>query len=104
MPPVRWVNWWARQLTLRVDTQGDRLAIELEDSGSGIAPEILDRLFEFGFTTRPEGHGFGLHTSAILAGELGGEIQAASDGVGRGARFTLRLPHRVAHAAQRAYA
>ena len=49
------------------------------------------RLFEFGFTTKKDGHGFGLHTSAILAKELGGELVAHSDGPNRGARFTLRL-------------
>jgi len=49
-------------------------------------------LFEFGFTTKKDGHGFGLHASANLAKELGGEISVHSDGPGRGARFTLCLP------------
>ena len=53
---------------------------------------MLRRLFEFGFTTKKDGHGFGLHTSAILAKELGGELDAHSDGPNCGARFTLRLP------------
>jgi C4-dicarboxylate-specific signal transduction histidine kinase len=82
-----------RQLVLRLrrcDTQS--IAIEVEDSGVGIASNVLSRLFEFGFTTRKEGHGFGLHTSAILAKELAGDLAAHSDGPGAGAKFVLTLP------------
>ena len=64
----------------------------MEDTGCGIPPENLSRIFTFGFTTRPGGHGFGLHASALAAAEMGGSLTAASDGVGRGARFTLDLP------------
>jgi len=67
-------------------------AIEVEDTGSGISPESMKRLFEFGFTTRKDGHGFGLHASAILATEMGGELTARSEGLNRGACFTVRLP------------
>jgi C4-dicarboxylate-specific signal transduction histidine kinase len=49
-------------------------------------------LFEFGFTTKKDGHGFGLHASANLAKELGGELSGQSDGPGRGARFSLQMP------------
>jgi signal transduction histidine kinase len=80
------------QLTLRVrrhDSQS--IVIEVQDSGVGIAHDVLERLFEFGFTTKKDGHGFGLHTSAILAKELSGELEAFSDGPGQGARFALRL-------------
>jgi len=80
------------QLTLRIRRQDhESVAIEVQDSGVGMLPEVLDRLFEFGFTTKKDGHGFGLHTSAILAKELAGELSATSDGQGRGARFVLRL-------------
>jgi len=68
------------------------LIIEVEDSGVGIDADALSRLFEFGFTTKTDGHGFGLHSSAILAKELGGDVSGHSEGPGRGARFTLRLP------------
>jgi len=71
---------------------GQSLAIEIEDTGVGIDAAALERLFEFGFTTRKDGHGFGLHASGNLAKELGGEINVHSDGPGRGARFTLCLP------------
>ena len=81
-----------RALTLRVQSrQPGELVVEVEDSGVGISADVLPRLFEFGFTTKKDGHGFGLHTSAILAKELGGELVAHSEGPDRGARFTLRL-------------
>jgi signal transduction histidine kinase len=68
------------------------LAIEIEDTGVGIAPENLTRIFAHGFTTRKQGHGFGLHSSALAARELGGQLTAYSEGLGKGARFTLDLP------------
>jgi NO-binding membrane sensor protein with MHYT domain/signal transduction histidine kinase len=82
-----------RQLTLHVRRQKAGLVvIEVQDSGVGIPPDVLQRLFEFGFTTKKDGHGFGLHTSAILAKELGGDLAAYSDGPNCGARFVLQLP------------
>jgi signal transduction histidine kinase len=70
----------------------DRIRIEVEDNGVGIAPENLTRIFAFGFTTRRNGHGFGLHSGALAAREMGGSLQASSQGVGHGATFTLELP------------
>ncbi|WNG22322.1 HAMP domain-containing protein [Cystobacter fuscus] len=82
-----------RCLTLRVEAPAaDRVRIEVSDNGVGIAPELLTRIFQHGFTTREEGHGFGLHSSALAAQELGGTLTAHSDGPGRGATFTLELP------------
>jgi signal transduction histidine kinase len=49
-------------------------------------------LFEHGFTTKKDGHGFGLHSAALAVRELGGDLQAHSDGIGTGAAFTLQLP------------
>jgi signal transduction histidine kinase len=88
-----------RMLTVRLRPVAESLAIEVEDTGVGIAADVLPRLFAFGFTTKKDGHGFGLHASANLAKELGGQISAHSDGPGRGARFTLRLPLAMATAA-----
>jgi NO-binding membrane sensor protein with MHYT domain len=82
----------SRVLTVRLRATSQSFAIEIEDTGVGIAAEVLERLFEFGFTTKKDGHGFGLHASSNLAKELGGEISVHSDGPGRGARFALRLP------------
>ena len=80
-----------RVLTVRLRPSARSLSIEIEDSGVGIAADVLTRLFAFGYTTKKDGHGFGLHASANLAKELGGEISAYSDGPGRGARFSLSL-------------
>jgi signal transduction histidine kinase len=79
-------------LTIRT-TDGDRgVRIAVSDNGTGIAPENLERIFSHGFTTKKDGHGFGLHNSASTAEELGGALSAHSDGVGKGATFTLELP------------
>jgi signal transduction histidine kinase len=62
------------------------------DNGEGIAAENLTRIFAHGFTTKKDGHGFGLHSCVLAAREMGGSLLAASDGPGRGAAFTLVLP------------
>jgi C4-dicarboxylate-specific signal transduction histidine kinase len=82
-----------RCLTLRLEAPtADRVRLEVRDNGMGIAPELLTRIFQYGFTTREEGHGFGLHSSALAAQELGGTLTAHSEGPGRGATFVLELP------------
>ena len=82
-------------LTLRIREEGARaVTIEVGDNGIGIPAENMARLFQYGFTTREGGHGFGLHSCALTALELGGEIKAASEGPGKGARFILILPVR----------
>ena len=68
------------------------LRISVSDNGEGIAPENLTRVFSHGFTTRRDGHGFGLHTCALAAREMGGCLTAHSDGPGQGATFILELP------------
>ncbi|MFL5355149.1 sensor histidine kinase [Archangium sp.] len=88
-----------KQLTLRVEQSGTRLCIVVRDNGVGVAPEHLSRLFTQGFTTKRDGHGFGLHISAIAAGELGGSLRCTSAGPGEGATFTLELPAAVEAAA-----
>ncbi len=82
-----------RCLTLRANVNGDRrVCISVSDTGIGISPENLPRVFEHGFTTKKTGHGFGLHSSAQSAVDMGGSLCAHSDGPGRGATFTLELP------------
>jgi signal transduction histidine kinase len=75
-------------------TRTDRecVLIRVTDNGAGILPENMTRIFSHGFTTRPNGHGFGLHLGALSAREMGGSLSAASEGAGRGAAFTLILP------------
>jgi ligand-binding sensor domain-containing protein/signal transduction histidine kinase len=89
------------QIKLKLDIAGTadtpRLRIRIEDNGEGIAPENLTRLFAHGFTTRKNGHGFGLHSCALAMKEMKGSITAFSDGPGLGAAFVLELPiNRVA--------
>ncbi len=73
---------------------GRRFAIVISDTGCGISPEDLERVFGFGFSTKPGGHGFGLHASAIATAEMGGTLTAHSEGLGRGAHFRIELPMR----------
>jgi PAS domain S-box-containing protein len=81
-----------KQVTVRVDGENGTVRIAVIDNGVGISPETMGRLFSHGFTTRKSGHGFGLHSAALAASELGGRLSAHSDGLGKGASFTLELP------------
>jgi two-component system NtrC family sensor kinase len=84
-----------RVIIIRVgQTQKDQLCIEVADNGHGIAPENITRIFQHGFTTRRNGHGFGLHGSAMAAREINGELIVDSMGPGQGATFKLILPYR----------
>jgi len=81
-------------LTLRTRLEGNQVIyIDVMDNADGITRENLVKIFSFGFTTKAEGHGFGLHTSALLAKEMGGTLLADSQGIGQGAVFTLILPY-----------
>jgi two-component system sensor kinase FixL len=83
----------ARKVYVRLARSREQhFEIEVEDTGKGIPAENLTKIFNHGFTTRREGHGFGLHGSALAAGEMGGTLLAHSDGSGKGARFVLELP------------
>ena len=85
-----------KRIVVRTSTPDpDVLRIEVSDNGQGIEKENLTRIFSFGFTTREDGHGFGLHSAALAAGEMGGSLKATSDGPGQGATFTLELPFRT---------
>jgi PAS domain S-box-containing protein len=79
-------------LTLRVERAINAVRISVVDNGVGIPAENMGRLFTHGFTTRQSGHGFGLHSCALAAQELGGSLHAESDGPGCGAAFILELP------------
>ena len=81
-----------KQVIVRTDQSEAEIRISIIDNGVGIPAENLSRIFNHGFTTRKEGHGFGLHSGALSAKELGGRLSARSDGPGNGASFTLELP------------
>jgi signal transduction histidine kinase len=83
----------AKQVTVRIKRAGnDRVRVEIADNGVGIPAENLTRIFSHGFTTRKQGHGFGLHSAALAAREMGGSLAVHSEGVGKGATFILELP------------
>jgi two-component system, NtrC family, sensor kinase len=81
-----------RRVVLRARVDAGTLHIDVTDNGIGIEAEQMKRLFAFGYTTRKGGHGFGLHSSALAARELGGSLVVHSDGPGCGATFTLTVP------------
>ncbi|GAO98540.1 sensor protein ZraS [Caedimonas varicaedens] len=79
-------------LSIKKDATGKDVYISVEDNGVGIDPDHLAKIFSFGFTTKKNGHGFGLHASALAAKEIGGSLKVESQGVGKGAVFTVALP------------
>jgi PAS domain S-box-containing protein len=81
-----------KRMIVRIYNGNGRIKIAVSDNGVGIPRENLTRIFNHGFTTRKDGHGFALHSGALAARELGGSLQAQSDGPGLGATFTLELP------------
>lgn len=80
------------------EQKNGHLRIDVCDNGIGIPKENLTRIFEHGFTTKKKGHGFGLHSTALSANELNGSIKAHSDGPGKGAVFTVKLPFKTQEA------
>ena len=82
----------ARRIVVAIAPHGDGVQISVADNGIGIAPGNLTRIFNHGFTTKAGGHGFGLHSGALAARELGGALRVDSHGAGQGATFTLELP------------
>jgi PAS domain S-box-containing protein len=81
-----------KQLIVRIRNAENAVRIMIVDNGVGIPTENLTRIFNHGFTTRKNGHGFGLHSGALAAKEMGGTLLAESEGLGKGATFTLELP------------
>ncbi len=88
-----------RHITVSVGRIGDGKTLEfrVSDNGVGIEPANFPKLFRHGFTTREDGHGFGLHSSANAATEMRGSLRGESDGPGTGATFILTLPVSFAH-------
>ncbi|MBX2852918.1 MAG: HAMP domain-containing protein [Phycisphaeraceae bacterium] len=81
-------------VTLRLyrDQDDEKIVFEVSDNGIGIEPDQLPQVFQHGYSTFKNGHGFGLHSAVCAAGEMGGELTAHSDGRGAGATFRLSLP------------
>jgi PAS domain S-box-containing protein len=89
-----------KSITLRIESTDTGVRISVIDNGIGIPAENMRRLFSHGFTTRKSGHGFGLHSGALAAQELGGTLRAESEGPGQGAAFILELPSAPADSAR----
>ena len=79
------------ELAIETNERG-AITVAVRDNGVGISQENLTHIFRHGFTTRKNGHGFGLHSSANAAKEMGGSLGVWSDGTNRGACFILELP------------
>jgi len=80
------------RIIVRLHREGQFAVLSVEDTGIGMSAEVISRLWQFGYTTKAEGHGFGLHYSANAAREIGATIEAHSEGLNQGSRFILRLP------------
>jgi signal transduction histidine kinase len=81
-----------RKLTVCTTNRNGRVQISVSDNGVGIPPENLPRIFSYGFTTKKDGHGFGLNSGVQAAKEMNGSLGVTSGGPGQGATFTLDLP------------
>jgi PAS domain S-box-containing protein len=81
-----------RQVVVRVAKRGAGVQVTVSDNGVGIRPENMKKIFSHGFTTKKNGHGFGLHSGALAARDMGGALHVESAGPGCGATFTLDLP------------
>ncbi|MCC9605204.1 HAMP domain-containing histidine kinase [Blastopirellula sp. JC732] len=83
-----------RRVTIGVrQLAAEKIAIEVRDTGLGVKPENLNSIFSYGFTTKSNGHGFGLHSASLSAKQMGGKLEIESDGLGMGALFRLTLPY-----------
>ena len=87
-----------RDLTLSVAVEDDQVNIDVQDVGEGIPKENLTKIFTHGFTTKKKGNGFGLHSAALTAKELGGSLLVHSEGPGCGSVFRLSLPLKTVEA------
>lgn len=85
-----------KMIVIKTAIKKDRVVIEISDNGVGIQQKNLNKIFNYGFTTKSSGHGFGLHNSALALNAIGGEIHATSAGQGKGTTFIIELPYKEA--------
>lgn len=87
------INQRPRVIRLAVSSPvPDLVQLVVKDNGVGMTRAQLEKVLTFGYTTKPDGHGFGLHSCMNTARQLGGEISVESPGPGLGSKFTLTLP------------
>ncbi len=82
----------AQRIAIAVERQDQRMQIRVSDSGVGIAPDLAAKIFGAGVTSKANGHGYGLHSSAFAARQMHGSLDCSSPGAGKGATFTLTIP------------
>lgn len=80
-----------RVLKISIENRDDNVLLLISDTGMGIEPSNLESIFNYGYTTKKKGHGFGLHSCANYMSEMGGRIWAESPGIRKGATFILQL-------------
>ena len=83
----------APHIQIRAYIDGDYLCIDITDNGIGVAPEDIDKIFAAGFTTKKQGNGLGLHSSANFVISSGGQILPLSEGKGKGTTIRIMLQH-----------
>lgn len=81
-----------KKILIKTWQEENKVFLSVTDNGAGIQPEHLDKIFTHGFTTKKNGHGFGLHSSANYMTEMNGQIKVHSKGPNQGTTFTLSLP------------
>lgn len=89
-----------KNLVIETWQDGDLINLSVTDNGMGIKREHLEKIFSHAFTTKKNGHGFGLHSCANYMTEMGGDIEVTSEGEGKGATFKLMFPKITAFATQ----
>lgn len=80
------------EISVNHDDKKNEVSVSIEDTGIGIEADQLEKIFEFGYTNKKSGHGFGLHNCALIVKQLGGKLIVESQGKEKGAIFTLTLP------------
>lgn len=82
----------ARQIHISTTHDDTSIQLVMKDNGCGMSQDTQNNIFKFGYTTKRNGHGFGLHSSILLVNSMGGSITGSSDGEGRGSAFVITLP------------
>jgi C4-dicarboxylate-specific signal transduction histidine kinase len=81
-----------KKIIISLQEEEGQVLLQIIDNGIGILAENKNKIYNYGFTTKKKGHGFGLHASALAAKEMGGSLISDSEGENKGATFTLTLP------------
>jgi len=85
----------SKQVTIKAyvdDSINNQVIVKIKDTGSGFSSGADKQFFDFGYTSKSEGTGFGLHFCKSFLNSIGGDITAYSEGEGSGSEFTLYLP------------